>query len=88
MEYARDLLVRAGGMEAAQAARVAGVCQECKRSRDAERAASSVRTGASAGLAANQSEVTESSRGREYLGGHGWNPEAVDGSLNDVKEGE
>ena len=39
IDYAKRLLQKAGGMEAEQAARTVGMCQECKRELDALRAA-------------------------------------------------
>ena len=39
IDYAKRLLQKAGGMEAIQAARTVGMCQECKRELDALRAA-------------------------------------------------
>lgn len=84
VDYAARLLEAAGGIEAAAAARAAGVCTACKRERDAERAEASVRTGNAErlGLAAPKADD------RRYLGGHGLNPAALDASLNDVKEAE
>lgn len=54
IDYAKRLLQKAGGMEAEQAARTVGMCQECKRELDALRAASAVKTGNAAGMAANE----------------------------------
>ena len=54
IDYAKRLLQKAGGMEAIQAARTVGMCQECKRELDALRAASAVKTGNAHGMAANE----------------------------------
>ena len=51
IDYAKRLLQKAGGMEAEQAARTVGMCQECKRELDALRAASAVKTGNARGMA-------------------------------------
>ena len=51
IDYAKRLLQKAGGMEAEQAARTVGMCQECKRELDALRAASAVKTGNAHGMA-------------------------------------
>ena len=71
-------------MEAEQAARTVGMCQECKRELDALRAASAVKTGNAAGMAANETLASGEPQGpgMEYLGGHGVNPEYIDRELN------
>ena len=71
-------------MEAIQAARTVGMCQECKRELDALRAASAVKTGNARGMAANETLASGEPQGpgMEYLGGHGVNPEYVDRELN------
>ena len=77
-------LQKAGGMEAEQAARTVGMCQECKRELDALRAASAVKTGNAHGMAANETLASGEPQGpgMEYLGGHGVNPEYIDRELN------
>lgn len=84
IDYAKRLLQKAGGMEAEQAARTVGMCQECKRELDALRAASAVKTGNAAGMAANETLASGEPQGpgMEYLGGHGVNPEYIDRELN------
>ena len=61
-----------------------GMCQECKRELDALRAASAVKTGNAAGMAANETLASGEPQGpgMEYLGGHGVNPEYIDRELN------
>lgn len=89
IDYAKRLLQKAGGMEAEQAARTVGMCQECKRELDALRAASAVKTGNAHGMAANETLASGEPQGpgMEYLGGHGVNPEYIDRELNpDVPE--
>lgn len=75
---------KTGGMEAIQAARTVGMCQECKRELDALRAASAVKTGNAHGMAANETLASGEPQGpgMEYLGGHGVNPEYIDRELN------
>ncbi|MDY4041759.1 MAG: formate hydrogenlyase complex iron-sulfur subunit [Collinsella sp.] len=84
VDYAARLLEAAGGIEAEEAARVAGVCTDCKRELDAERAAAHVRTSNTArlGLGAPKPE------NRVYLGGHGLNPLAAGEGTDDAKEAE
>ena len=84
IDYAKRLLQKAGGMEAEQAARTVGMCQECKRELDALRAASAVKTGNARGMAANETLASGEPQGpgMEYLGGHGVNPEYIDRELN------
>ena len=85
IEFESDnLLQKAGGMEAEQAARTVGMCQECKRELDALRAASAVKTGNAHGMAANETLASGEPQGpgMEYLGGHGVNPEYIDRELN------
>ena len=64
--------------------RTVGMCQECKRELDALRAASAVKTGNAAGMAANETLASGEPQGpgMEYLGGHGVNPEYIDRELN------
>lgn len=84
IDYAKRLLQKAGGMEAIQAARTVGMCQECKRELDALRAASAFKTGNAAGMVVNETLASGESQGpgMEYLGGHGMNPEYIDRELN------
>ena len=84
IDYAKRLLEKAGGMEAEQAARTVGLCQECKRELDALRAAAAVKTANARGVMPNETARSgePTGPGMEYLGGHGVNPAYIDRGLN------
>lgn len=84
VDYAARLLAAAGGIEAGEAASMAGVCTDCKRALDAERAAEGARASNSGHLGIGAPKSAD----RMHLGGHGLNSPGAGEGTEDAKEAE
>ena len=84
IDYAKRLLQKTGGMEAIQASRTVGMCQECKRELDALRAALGRKDRQRARHGCQRDACVRRAPGPRHgvSGGHGVNPEYVDRELN------